>query len=460
MKPFIVLFLVIFALNFGYALVYQIHPAVDAKDYDELAQNLVSRGVYRFNTNVDILEDNAIGLIGPGYEFFLASIYYIFGRYLWIVWAFQAAFYSLSILLLAYLTARLYPEILNSRKFFYGLIIFFGGFIDAIQLNGMLMTESLFILFLVLPIFFFWRWLSDGKPLTFWRGAWLGSLLGILTLIRPNGLLIFLFLAGATIFYYRRRLPILYLAGLVLFFVSVQAPWVIRNYFVYQEFVFHNSAGSLNLLSGNYPGNHGEFTADFDLFKKLKEENPRPLDLERAAAAWYRDFVFSHPVQAAGILLEKLVLFFSLTKTSGFWFHYFSNKDQLATLALSVLQNFFIVGGYFLFLFAGVKKLFSRQPLTKDYIFWALLSFIMIATPVLAVISNRQRLQLSVFLLPMLAYSYLEFLRWDFRSKFIALSLTMALLFVSSGLDVYLQLDKFKERIHRISYQSLNHELV
>ncbi len=441
-RPFLLIFLIIVIVNISYALIYNIKPAVDAEAYDEIALNIVNHGQYRANLTTPIEMDGSITRIGPGYEYFLAGNYMIFGRHLWIIWSIQAILFAFTILMLGSITLRLFTEI--NKKIVYGVMILFGVIIDIIQLNGMLMTESLFLFTLALCLYYFSNIYENNK----WY-SWiiLGILLGTLTLIRPTGLIVFILLSIATIFRYKRK-SLLCLLLVSSMFVLVQLPWVIRNYNIFGKVIFHSTADGMNLLSGNYPGNHGEFNADFPLFKALKEKYSYPINFNSAAKAWYRNFVIEHPIQATGVLVEKAAALFSLAKTSGFWFHYFGKYDQLATILLSILQNFIILTCILVFLLTSLGKIKNRN-INKKEIFILLTFLILIATPILTVIANRHRLPLTIMSLPIIAWSA-NYLIANYRTQYKKILLAILIIIISTGIDVYLQFDKFKSRLQRV----------
>jgi 4-amino-4-deoxy-L-arabinose transferase-like glycosyltransferase len=441
-RPFLLIFIIIVIVNISYALIYNIKPAVDAEAYDEIALNIVNHGQYRANLTTPIEMDGSITRIGPGYEYFLAGNYMIFGRHLWIVWSIQAILFAFTILMLGSITLRLFPEI--NKKIIYGVMILFGIIIDIIQLNGMLMTESLFLFTLALCLYYFSNIYENNK----WY-SWiiLGILLGTLTLIRPTGLIIFVFLSAVTLFKYKKK-GLLYITLIGLMFVIVQLPWVMRNYNIFGKIIFHTTADGMNLLSGNYPGNHGEFNANFPLFKELKEKYSYPINFNSAAKSWYRNFVIEHPIQATGVLVEKATVLFSLAKTSGFWFHYFGKYDQLATILLSILQNFIILTCILVFLLTSLGKIKSRN-INKKEVFILLAFLILIATPILTVIANRHRLPLTIMSLPVIVWSA-NYLIANYRTQYKKILLAILIIIISTSIDVYLQFDKFKSRLQRV----------
>jgi hypothetical protein len=234
----------------------------------------------------------------------------------------------------------------------------------------------------------------------------------------------------------------------------VQLPWVIRNYNIFGKVIFHSTADGMNLLSGNYPGNHGEFNADFPFFKELKEKYESPVEFSEQAKLWYKNFVLTHPIQATGILIEKSVVLFSLAKTSGFWFHYFGKYDQLATLLISIAQNFIILTGILMYLFILISKI-RNKTIEKKEIFILFTFLILIATPILTVIANRHRLPLTIISLPVIAWVF-DYLIVNYKTQYKKILLAILIIFISTSIDVYLQFDKFKSRLQRVDKTEQN----
>ena len=95
-KTLIIILAGSFLLSVGYAFHFRIEPAVDARAYDTIAQNIVSGNGYREDMQTDLAHDFAIARVGPLYEYFLAGIYEIFGHNYGPVWILQALLHALS----------------------------------------------------------------------------------------------------------------------------------------------------------------------------------------------------------------------------------------------------------------------------------------------------------------------------------------------------------------------------
>src|SRR3990167_4640969 len=86
-----------FLLSLSYSFYYRVPLYVDARAYDEIAQNIAKGIGYRESPDLAIEQDHSIMRVGPGYEFFLASVYKIFGHHIEIIWILQALFQAASV---------------------------------------------------------------------------------------------------------------------------------------------------------------------------------------------------------------------------------------------------------------------------------------------------------------------------------------------------------------------------
>ena len=425
----------VFLVSFGYSLVHQIKSSVDARAYNEIAKNIIDVGEYRLSIGSLLEKDDAIVKVGPGYEFFLAGIYSVFGYKYWVVWALQSLMFVFSLVFLAVLIVSLFGGGENFKwRAFYCVFIPAAFFIDVIQLNAMLLSESLFIFLSVVSLFFFY-WSLENKK--WWKEIILGVTLGLLYLVRPVALVIlFAFLTAFILKKYYRSL-ILVLA----IFSVMQVPWVLRNYNVYGKILLtHTTAGGVDLLSGNYPGNYGEYRSDFDLYKKIEEKDPTPIGFYENSIKWFLNFTKDNPFSLLTVWIEKGIIFWSLTKTGGFWFHYFNNFEQLFTVLFSVASYVLIFGTALIYSLKIIKKKF-REGVFFEAVFLALVLLMMVS--VVTIVSSRYRLTLFPFAVILSAGYWFEKEKFDYRYYII----TGGWLVFATIFDLMLQYDKFLYKI-------------
>ena len=99
-----------FLLSLTHSFYFQIEPSVDAGAYDRIAVNILNGHGYRQNFDLPFEKDNSIGRVGPGYEFFLVGVYFIFGHHYEVVWFLQAIFHALSVLLVFLIILKVLPS--------------------------------------------------------------------------------------------------------------------------------------------------------------------------------------------------------------------------------------------------------------------------------------------------------------------------------------------------------------
>ena len=139
-----------------------------------------------------------------------------------------------------------------------------------------------------------------------------------------------------------RALPA-FLIGIAL----VLAPWTVRNYRCFGEFIPTTSNGGINLYIANNPHSTGGY--------HMPPEDLRP-DYERHdSAMWYREafrYIAAHPLQTAGRMLKKGLVFWNP--------HY---GDQAVLLLFLVVGLIRIKRGGMRFLARGIFPLLAI-PLT------------------------------------------------------------------------------------------------
>lgn len=228
---------------------YPAEPVADAADYQRLAAGLVQ----------------GLGYVGeggtptawrpPGYPFFLAGVYTLFGVSAAAARAAQAVLGVASVLLLVLFGARVLGR---SAAFTAGLLAaVYPGFF---WLPRLLLSENL-SLFLMLASLCAACALARGGRAAW--GALLGVLLGAAVLVRGANLLVAgLLLAGLAVSMWRRGVrrrvlvaaQLLAAAGILL----VMAPWVVRNYRVFHRFVPVATQDGMGLYASYWPPRKGD----------------------------------------------------------------------------------------------------------------------------------------------------------------------------------------------------------
>lgn len=429
-KVLILILAGVFLASLAYSFYFKITPAVDARAYDKIAQNIAGGLGYKEDAKLDYSDDYAIARVGPLYEYFLAGIYTIFGHSYGAVWFFQALLHALSAWLI-YLTASLiFANNDYRRKIALWAAAIFGFYPDLIEISAMLMTETLYLFLVCLMLYLFFLFLSRGG---YWLAAWLGLFSGLAVLARPP----VLFLVPVILFFFWQkknwRQALLFLAILILVFV----PWTARNYQVYGEIMPFGSAGNFNFWIGNYHGGNGEQEPTVEQQRFL--ETHKAVEINPESIKHFKEFIFAYPAEFLKLTLLRINKYFSVIRPMGFWF-YQAGLGQALFIFSSALASVFL----FVFGLAGALKAWLAKDEKLNYLlaFLAFTPLIIFAT----VVETRYRFQIYPILAILSGYFATEALntRGRWRQKIIIAS---AIIIFSNGLiDMLLSWEKIKDR--------------
>ncbi len=313
-----------FCTAFGYALFFHVRPLVDAKAYNSIAWSIVQDTGYTETTNP--IPNAAIGRLGPGYEFFLAATYMVFGHRLWIVWLIQSLLHVGSAFLIYLIIRRLYTGDYAERFAVLGSA-FYIFFIDLLEFPAMLLTETLY-LFLVLAGLY--------HAIQMWEKPTLDKVLAtsiILTLallVRPP-VAVFLLLSFAFLL-----IRHLWQYALVFALVSLVllTPWTVRNYITYHRFIVTSAILGYDVWVGNSPDSKyiGELTASNEIDRYTGEKGLFATN-ERGIQE-VKNLAFQHPWEFLKLQLTKTSIYFSAARPAAFWFH-LSGISQVLTIIFS-----------------------------------------------------------------------------------------------------------------------------
>ena len=360
-------------VSLAYSFYFRVPPAVDARAYDNIAWNLVSGNGYQEDASVPIREDNAIMRVGPGYEFFLAGIYYLFGHHYEAVWVIQALLLATSAFLVFLLAKEIFS--FGDGSYFIGIIaaILTGFSPDLITMQGMLMSETLGIFLIISTVYLFFRyWNSPDK--FGWKIFAAGAFLALAVMVRTPAL--FLIFPAIWLLAKEKKWKhlLLFFSAVILVFL----PWIVRNYNIYRVFIPTNLAYGIDLGSGNHFGATGELephpTNDLYLSRYGLVEGSRRLTAEAL------EFIIFNPLEFLKLTFYRISIYFSFSRPTGFWFH-LHGLSRAVTVVLSAVYSalLFILG------FWGIQKIRDLEIKEKKRakIFLAMLDFyaIPILTP-------------------------------------------------------------------------------
>lgn len=382
-KILLALLFLSFALSLGYSFLYRIPPVVDAQAYDRIAVNLASGKGFREDITKSFTSDSAIVRAGPGYEFFLAGLYAIFGHHYEVIWLVQALLHAFTVWLVFLIACRIFPDA-GERI---GLIaaVLLGLSPDLIEISAMLMTETLYLFFIVLTLWLFVKVYQSEKEKLLTPILGVSTALTILT--RPP---IALFIPVILYWYLKQKHyshSVVFL-GVILI---VMIPWTVRNFLVFHQFIPTTLVGDYNLWLGNtLTADGGQFSAAFNPLTTYAAQHGFAA-VKSVATQEFFSFVIAHPLTFLKLCGIRFIRFFSLIRPMGFWF-YQRGLRQLLFIGSSAMYIFILfVSG-----FSGLILSFrDRSPLVRYMIAFA------IAAPLplmLTVVESRYRFQIYPFL--------------------------------------------------------------
>jgi 4-amino-4-deoxy-L-arabinose transferase-like glycosyltransferase len=215
-------------------------PSPDAiYEYDPIAVNVLSgNGFVLGNGEPDSIR-------GPGYPLFLAAIFKTAGRSFLAVRLIQSLLDGVIAVLVVQMTWILWGN--RRRAIIAGLILALYPF--SVYSSNLVAIETLFCFMFFASVFFFIQGCRKESYGMFFVS---GMLLAYSVLIRATSLL-FPLAMGMWLFAFKgiSKKNILSYACLLLAFAAILAPWSIRNYYVFDEFILASANGGTNFYFGS-----------------------------------------------------------------------------------------------------------------------------------------------------------------------------------------------------------------
>jgi 4-amino-4-deoxy-L-arabinose transferase-like glycosyltransferase len=250
----------------------------------------------------------------PLYPLFIASIYALAGPVPWLVLLAQTILGALTCLIVAAAAKGLVAHPVGGRCAALVAGIFYALYPPLIKSEHLIMTESLFVFWVAICLFVL---VLLERRMVLIGMVWLGLAGALGSLTKPS-LAILPFVTGGSLilkeWIQTRRFgpPAVKALVLVLVFVSVLSPWVVRNYRSFGQFVPLGTEGGivfydgLNLKDGWKPGfrTHDEITAKAS---KIESELDRNAFLLRAG--WKK--LTDNPSRVPFLVGIKTIFFWS-----------------------------------------------------------------------------------------------------------------------------------------------------
>lgn len=329
-----------FLLRVGWILAFPATPTSDGATYIQLAQNLLTTGAYG--------SEGARAYWPPGYVFLLLPLVASGVSMALALCVLNLSIYLALACLVPWQTRRWFGDSsASSAAWLLALwpsLIAFGGLPEK-EMPAMLLVVGIVVL------------LAGQRRL--WQLMLAGILLGGLVLLQPSfqlwpaALLVVLFLRGR---------PIAQVVGHTLLVAVVAllviAPWTLRNYRVFDQFVLVSSNGGSNLYRANNPLANGGYSEKSEIsLDKLSE-----LEADRQGKMLTKRWWAEHPADAFELGLHKQRLFLGEDGV-GLYGTFRSNRDRIsptAYLGLKVLNQ-----GYWVLLLALIAyaTLAKSRPL-------------------------------------------------------------------------------------------------
>lgn len=395
-----ILLTLIFACALAYAFYFHISPQVDARAYDAIGWNLATGHGYRGGLTGALVQDQSIGRVGPGYEFFLAALFWLFGHSYPAVWVAQALVHTASASLVYLLAKRM---ISGERGGVFCLLAsaVFGFHPDLVQMVAMLMTETLYIFLMLLAVYCAVCYLSRPRMRTAVLAA---ILLALAVLTRASAVILLAAFALALI--WRRNWKACLIV--VLLQILLIGPWTWRNYRVYHTFVLTTAAGGYDLWVGNNPASNGELQPTPEITSYLQSQGF--IAANQKGIAEVEQFAVHQPLSFLRLQVVKAVKYFSLIRTSAWW----SNLSGLSRVVTLVLSSGFT---FVLFLFGILGAWIAWRDKIGEARWLVLFAAATPASVIPIVVETRYRYPLYPFLAVFAALAGAQIVRKETSAK-------------------------------------------
>jgi hypothetical protein len=424
-------FIALFSL--AHSFYYKIRVSVDALAYDQTGWNIVrGNGYVEDARNAATPErDNAIARVGPGYQFFLALVYFLFGHTIWVVWVAQAILRAVTAYLVYRIAQKLFQEE-ASHEYIALLAVFLYGFMpDLVILNSMLFTETIAIFLLAFSIFLLFRYCEAPSVM---RATGLMITLTLAFLTRTTFILFIP--AIFIIFAFQKRWAHLLISISII--AVIVAPWVLYNKKIFGEIIFTNAVGGYDLWVGNNPDATGGFVKS-PAIQAVRDKN-HIVQLSKIGIQRYQEFLLTQP--GAFILLQarKASMYFSLLRPTGFW-PYLNKRplDQIIVVSLSVLWSGFLLVVGVTGIYLATRKFFDNIQMRL----FALFAVLQPASVIPVIIESRYRAPLFLFLAIGAAYAVI--VKTPNRKK--ALIIVIVFFVLATLVDLGCHWGEFRDRL-------------
>lgn len=353
-----------------------------------------------FPTNIDSIEHHLIAqniYAGNGYSmyghltayrapfltYFMALSYEIFGEKFTPVRLGIILFSLLSIWALFYLA----KQIFNEKVGLWAALIA-SVYPHFIFYNARIFTETPFVLFILVTMIYFIKFLRGDKLYFFFMAAFF---LALAILTRPVGFVLLALLSLYLLLRYPFWQNIRNIALFILMTFLLISPWIIRNYQVFHRIVPVTTQGGVVLWVGNnhYVAHHPYYKGMNCLYQHLpgakKLITPNEIDRSKYSLQFLTEFLKKYPQDIPRLIWNKTVRFWEITFLTGSSRRWMYEDSYLVILTLA------IAGIFLTFKSKNPDTIFLWILLLANFIpaliFWAGARIRLPAEPVLIIFS-------------------------------------------------------------------------
>lgn len=361
----------------------------DSYEFLSIANNIINNGQYsvsKINSKdfPHFLGESPTRMRQPLYPFFLAMLFFFFGNSIISVQLVQLVLSLLTIFLIIDIGKRIfgsdYSQINN---------IILSLYFPLWMLSASILTETVFIFFIIIS---FRYYIISKEKNNFKLILLSGIFLGLAFLTRPIALILF-FVIGVIHLHTLKKIVYKSFSIFAIGFILVIIPWTLRNYFVMDEFTPLSSDGGYNLYASTLGVN----------------EKP-----------WNNDFGFNEAIQNG---------------------YYLDNQASKKFVNLAA-KNFY--NEPFTYLTYGFKRIIKTwsyfpgsQIFENNSIVFYSFSFVQFSIIFLAIcglLKHRNRKNISIILVPIIAFSIVLFFSYSI-SRFLIPIMPFVLLLVGQYLN-------------------------
>lgn len=182
----------------------------------------------------------------PGYSFFLAGVYWLFGHSFFAVRFVQAILGALSVVFTYLLAKRIFDE--KVARLGAWILAFYP---QSVQFADLMQTETVFLFFFLLAMVLYVRSLQGASSPSLVAA---GLLFGVAALVRSIIMFYLPLIIGFFLIFRRDRRTIKKSVLVTLLMFATIAPWTIRNYVVLDAFVPINTKVGWDFFQHNHSG--------------------------------------------------------------------------------------------------------------------------------------------------------------------------------------------------------------